>query len=98
MVLLVPVLFTMRYWDGLANGTITVAFRRWRRPTVKAGGRMRFGGGVLAIDAVERVLRDDITESDARAAGYVSRDELFAFLDSRPEGDVYRIDFHYAGE
>ena len=90
--------FTQRFWDGLADGTITVAFRRWRRPTVKAGGRMRFARGVLAIDAVERVERDGITERDARTAGHASLDELLAFLDSRPDGDLYRIDFHYAGE
>jgi hypothetical protein len=90
--------FTQPFWDGLADGTITVAFRRWRRPTVKAGGRMRFARGVLGIDAVSRVTADEITEEDARRAGHASLSDLLAFLDSRPEGDLYRVDFHYAGE
>jgi hypothetical protein len=89
--------FTQRYWDGLADGTITVAFRRWRRPTVKAGGRLRFARGVLAIDAVTVVGRDAITEADARRAGHASLADLLAFLDGRPDGDVHRVDFHYAG-
>ncbi len=91
-------LFTQPFWDRLANGTITIAFRRWRRPTVKAGGRMRFARGVLGIDTVDRVARDDITEDDARRAGYASLRELLAFLDSRSEGDLYRVGFHHAGE
>lgn len=32
-------LFQRAFLDGLANGSITLAFRRWRRPTVKAGGK-----------------------------------------------------------
>jgi hypothetical protein len=31
-------LFKQRFWAGLADGSVTVAFRRWRRPTVRAGG------------------------------------------------------------
>lgn len=59
---------------------------------------MRFARGVLAIDTVERVGRDGITVDDARRAGHASLDELLAFLDSRPDGDLYRVEFHYAGE
>ena len=34
--------------EGIASGEITLAFRRWKRPTVKAGGRLRTRIGELA--------------------------------------------------
>ncbi len=91
-------LFPARFWDGLVDGSVTLAFRRWKRPTVKTGGALRFTRGVLTIDSVQRV--DDvatITRSDAARAGHPSLEQLLDFLASRDVGDVYRIEFHYAG-
>jgi hypothetical protein len=90
-------LFKQRFWAGLADGSVTVAFRRWRRPTVRAGGRLRVPTGVLAIDAVNRVAIEAISEGDARRAGFGSRAALIEELEARPDGELYRIDFHYAG-
>jgi len=54
--------------EGIAAGEITVAFRRWKRPSVRAGGTLTTRVGVLAIDAVEPV--DDVDEEGARRAGF----------------------------
>ena len=91
-------LFRQRFFPGLADGSITVAFRRWRRPTVKAGGTLQTPAGQLAIDRLDRISEPDITEDDARRAGYDSRAELLAFLDERADGDLYQIEFHRAGD
>lgn len=91
-------LFPQRFHAGLADGTVTLAFRRWRRPSVKAGGRQRTSVGELAIDAVEPVELDDIGEDDARRAGYADRAELVRELARRPDGTLYRIELHHAGE
>jgi hypothetical protein len=90
------VLFRRRFWPGLADGTITVAFRRWKRPTVKAAGTLQSPGGLLAIDEVARIDAAEISDDDARAAGYGSRREALA--DLRPEGTLYRIRFHRLGD
>jgi len=82
---------------GIAAGEIDLVFRRWRRPTVKAGGRLRTAIGELAIDSVDRVARSKVTAAEARRAGYASRAELVRFLDSRADGDVYRVRVHLAG-
>lgn len=79
----------------LVDGSATIAFRRWRKPTVRAGGRLTTELGVLAIDAVERVDDDALTEEAARQAGFDSLAELLDLL--RPEGDLYRIRLHYVG-
>jgi hypothetical protein len=91
------VLFPQRFWAGLADGSVELAFRRWRRPGVKAGGTQLTPVGVLAIDAVDVVARpEDITEDDARRAGYRGRAELLAELDRHPDGTLYRIALHHA--
>jgi hypothetical protein len=90
-------LFSQRFWQGIADGSITVAFRRWKRPTVRAGGNLRSPGGYLAIDSVEVTEEAAISEQDARHAGFPSRDELLAELRQRPDGKLYRIGFHVAG-
>ncbi|MBX3501313.1 MAG: hypothetical protein KF889_17880 [Alphaproteobacteria bacterium] len=79
----------------LIDGSASLAFRRWRKPTVRAGGRLTTELGVLAIDAVERVDDDALTEESARQAGFESLDELKGLL--RTDGDLYRIRLHHAG-
>ena len=80
--------------EGIAEGRITLAFRRWERPRVLAGTRLRTPIGVLAIDSVERV--EHPTDEDARAAGYESGAAVLAAFPKR-KGDFYRIALHVAG-
>lgn len=89
-------LFEQRFWAGLADGSVTVAFRKWKRPTVKAGGNLRSPGGYLAIDDVAVIDVASITARDVRRAGYADRAELMRELDKR-DGTLYRVRFHLAG-
>jgi hypothetical protein len=82
---------------GIAEGRVTVAFRRWKRPTVRAGGTLLTSVGQLAINAVETVHLADLTESDAAAAGFADLDELVAALSKKKEGGVYRVEVRFAG-
>jgi hypothetical protein len=90
-------LFKRSVLDGFADGTISLAFRRWARPRVRVGSRLRTAVGVLEVDAVEEVDVADITVKDARRAGFPSRDDLFRSLDQRADGSVYRVELHVAG-
>lgn len=82
--------------EGIRAGTITLAFRRWKRPTVKTDGRLRTALGELAIEAVERVTEKHLTNEAARAAGFANATELRTALDGR-EGELYRVRLSYAG-
>ena len=84
-------LFRAVLLERIQTGEVTLAFRRWRRPTVKAGGRLRTAIGELAIESVTPCAAAAITEADARAAGFGSCAELLAELEARQEGDIYRI-------
>jgi hypothetical protein len=91
------VLISRPVLDRIAAGDVDLAFRRWRRPTVKAGGRLRTAAGELAIDTVDVVDPARISAADARRAGYDSVDALRADLERREDGDVYRVQLHLAG-
>jgi hypothetical protein len=88
-------LFRQDVLRRIAEGDVTLAFRRWRRPTVKAGGTLRTRVGVLAIDSVEPVDENQVTDADARRAGAADREALLAGL--RAEGRLYRVELRLAG-
>lgn len=90
-------LFKRPILDGIAAGTVTLAFRRWRRPTVQAGGTLTTPVGVLAIETVDIVAADQVTEAEARRAGFAGRDDLLAGL-GPAEGKLYRVAFRLQGE
>jgi hypothetical protein len=82
---------------AIERGEVTLAFRRWLRPSVKAGGRLRTAVGELEIRSVDVASPESLTERDARQAGFATRAELLGEL-SRREGTLYRIELRYAGE
>ena len=87
-------LFKRSQLDGIADGSIDLTFRRWDAPRVRAGSQQRTAAGVVAFDAVERV--DDLSDEDARRAGWASRDAVIKQF-ARRSGDLYRIELHLAG-
>lgn len=90
-------LFREKIMESIRNGQVKIAYRRWKRPTVKAGGTLLTAIGQLHIDAVDEVPLTDITEQTAKASGFPSRSALITELDKRP-GTLYRIRFHYLGD
>jgi hypothetical protein len=80
--------------EGIAAGTITLAFRRWEAPRVKPGGSQTTPAGVVAFGAVKRVSR--VSNADARRAGYASGVAVVEAFGERP-GDLYRVEVRLAG-
>src|SRR4051794_11413271 len=83
--------------DRIKSGKISLIFRRWKRAGVKAGGTQMTQRGVVGIDSVKVVTEEQVTEEDAKAAGFESRNELLSDLYDRDE-DIYRIGVHWVGE
>ena len=67
-------LFRKAHWDGLADGSITVAFRYQKRPSVRAGGTLQSKAGLLGIDSVTAISPSAIDPDSARRAGYPLQD------------------------
>ena len=53
--------------------------------------------GVVGIDDVTIVTEDQITERDAKKAGFKSKEELLSQMYDRVE-DIYKIKVHWVGE
>lgn len=83
--------------EGIQSGKITLIFRRWKKAGVKKGGTQMTQKGVVGIDDIRVVAEDQITESDAKKAGFKSKDELLAQMYDRDE-DIYKIKVHWVGE
>lgn len=93
----IPMLIKEDVVEKIRTGSVTVLFRRWSRPGAKAGGTQMTQGGVVGIESVAKVSEDEITETDALAAGYPSRAILIEHLNYR-EDPIYRIGVRWIGE
>jgi hypothetical protein len=89
-------LLTSKDLEGIASGKIKLAFRKWKKPTVKTGGRLRTPIGVLAIHSVDRISGKEISDRDAKLAGFESRADLLREVKQR-DGLLYRISLSLAG-
>jgi hypothetical protein len=97
------VILSKRFREGIVGGELDLAFRRWKRPRVKAGTRMRTASGIFVIDRVDVVSRDEVTDEEARRAGFESAEALMRVLDGgrrggrTAEGEIHRVELHYGG-
>jgi hypothetical protein len=86
--------------DEVIAGGITVSFRLWQRPRVKAGGRYRVGPAQIEVDSVELVPFAAITPDDVRRSGEADREALRQrAAHAGPVADdtlLYRVEFHLA--
>ena len=64
--------------------------RRWKRPTVRAGGSLLTAAGRLSIGSVEPIEWASVTPADAWKAGFATVDDLAAALGDR-DGQLYRV-------
>jgi hypothetical protein len=90
--------FSAELRDQVASGTITVSYRLWSRPKVKAGGVYRSGGATIEVDDIELVPFSSITDDDLARTGERDLDGLRArAAHAGPIDDdtlVYRVEFH----
>jgi hypothetical protein len=89
--------FEKRLRDGIADGTITAAVRRWRRPQVVAGRRYRTGRDIVEMTSVTVVTPRRLRAADARDAGFPTIAALLADVGGG-EGDVYLLRFRRVDE
>lgn len=82
-------LFRNQILEGIKDGTVTLAFRRWRRAPPADGSTLRTAVGVIALTQIATVDEAAITTRDARRAGFDSRDALIASF--APTGTIYRM-------
>jgi hypothetical protein len=84
--------------DDVASGDITVSFRLWSRPKVRAGGRYPVGPVRIEVDSIELVPFSSVTRADVRRSGERDRESLRRRAAHAGPIDedtlVYRVEFH----
>jgi Winged helix-turn-helix DNA-binding len=88
-------LFRRDILEGIVEGRVTLAFRRWRRAPPAEGSSLRSPIGVLCLDRVTVVDEGDITPDDVRRTG-LSLDQLRTSIAG--EGALLRIELRLAGD
>lgn len=90
--------FSQELRADVLSGEITVSFRLWRWPKVRAGGRYRVGGGQIEVDSVELVPFSSIDDADLRRSGEADLTSLRGRAAHagpiRDDTLLYRIEFH----
>ncbi len=83
---------------AIRNGTVSLAFRKWKKPAVKAGSLIKTAVGLIAIGEVAVVEGARLTKAHAIKAGYKDVTELRNTLAQVPEGTIYKISLAYHAE
>lgn len=91
-------LFKVATLEAIAAGDVDLAFRRWRRPRVRAGASLRTAIGLVEVLAIERVEISRLDDDQARRAGYESLAALRAELERHDGESIFRIELRHAGE
>ena len=79
----------------IRDGEIDLAFRRWERPRLLVGTRMRTSIGLVEVTSVDEV--EDISEAEAARAG-APREQLLKLMERKAPAPIWRVGLRYAGE
>lgn len=82
----------------MADGSVTLTFRRWKTRQAIVGHRYRTIAGMIEVDEVSTVEPRSITDAEARSAGYEDVATLVAELRGDPSTPVTRVHFRTVDE
>lgn len=93
---LVPMLLRHDVLNGIESGRIEAVYRRWERPRVNPGSKLRTAVGLIEVLSVEEVAPQSLDSGDARAAGFDDLDTLLESAGDRGR-NLYRVRLRHAG-
>lgn len=88
----------MKVAQGVRDGSVTLAFRGWRRQDVKPGTEFKTSAGVVRVTSVEVVDASAISDAEAVLAGWPNAERLLRKLTAGPGIETYRVGLSWAGE
>jgi hypothetical protein len=85
--------------EAIKAGRIDLQFRRWTRPSVKPGGTLKTAVGVLRIGRIDEMRPEDVSEADARRAGFADLLAFDRWLATMKQGPLFqRIEISWEGD
>ena len=92
-------LLKLEVLEAIKAGKIDLQFRRWTRPSVKPGGTLKTKIGLLRIGRIDDMRPEDVTEVDARRAGFTSVADFEKWLGTMKQGPLFqRIEISWLGD
>lgn len=83
-------LLKLELLEAIKAGQVDLVFRRWSRPSVKAGGTLKTRLGVMSIGAIDDMDPADVTEADAKRAGFKDVADFRKWLDTMKPGHLFQ--------
>ncbi|MGV3651474.1 MAG: hypothetical protein ACO1OK_08620 [Devosia sp.] len=85
--------------EAIKAGEIDLQFRRWSRPSVKPGGTLKTRLGLLSIGRIDDMRPEEVTEADARRAGFADLPAFHRWLATMKDGPIFqRIEVSFKDE
>ncbi|WP_134767018.1 hypothetical protein [Nocardioides sp. 1609] len=91
-------LLPVKVAHGVRDGSVSLAYRRWRRQDVEPGRVFTTVAGLVRVEDVAVVDPAAISDADAVAAGWPDADRLRARLAGDESLPTYRVRLAWAGE
>ena len=88
-------LFKEIHLKGIKSGQISLAFRKWRKASVKVGSLLKTSIGLVQIRTIEIVSESDITDKDALSAGFSDKEQLINSFTHNKTGKIFKISVRY---
>ena len=83
-------LLKLELLEAIKAGKVDLVFRRWSRPSVKPGGTLKTKLGVMQIGAIDDVDPDDVSEAEAKRAGFRDVADFRKWLDTMKPGHLFQ--------
>jgi hypothetical protein len=83
-------LLKLELLEAIKAGNVDLVFRRWSRPSVKAGGTLKTKLGLMSIGAIDDMAPEDVTEADAKRAGFRDVADFRKWLDTMKPGHLFQ--------
>jgi hypothetical protein len=90
-------LLPVKVAQGVADGSVTLAFRRWKKQDVRPGQEFVTSAGKVRVEDVTVVDPDAITDDEARQAGWPDAARLRKRLAPDESLPTYRVRLSHAG-
>jgi hypothetical protein len=88
-------LFKEVHLKGIQGGTISLAFRKWDKASVKKGTLLKTPIGLVEIVDITTMDEDKITANDVLNAGFESKGKLLQSLRQNHSANIYKIEVRY---
>ncbi|WP_240229540.1 hypothetical protein [Devosia lacusdianchii] len=92
-------LLKLELLEAIKAGKVDLVFRRWSRPSVKPGGTLKTKLGVMSIGAVDDMDPADVSDAEAKRAGFRDVADFRKWLDTMKPGHLFqRIEVRFADD